>query len=212
MAIWRGQAASATLAALCLLLTACGGERTRPGTAAPYRLAGPACQQALEERGLAVASWRRSTSRGCPVETPVRAAAARTTSFQPSLETSCAMLVAWSDFEQALQAAAEAQLGQKVTSIRHYGSYACRRMTGKAGRPSLHAQARALDIAAFRLADGSEITVADGWSGPRRQRRFLRAVAQAACRHFSVTLTPASDAAHRDHLHVDIGPWRWCGL
>lgn len=122
------------------------------------------------------------------------------------------MLVAWSDFERAVQAAAEDQLGQRVTGIRHYGSYACRRMTGNAGRPSLHAQARAIDVAAFRLADGSEVTVAKGWSGPRAQRRFLRAVAQAACRHFSVTLTPASDAAHRDHLHLDIGPWRRCGL
>jgi hypothetical protein len=122
------------------------------------------------------------------------------------------MLVAWSDFEHAMQQAALTHLGRRVRSVRHFGSFACRRMTGNAGRASLHAQARALDISGFTLDDGRVVSVKQGWRGPVAERRFLRAIAVAACRHFSVTLTPESDRHHHDHLHVDIGPWRVCGL
>ncbi len=122
------------------------------------------------------------------------------------------MLAAWSDFEAELDRTARATMGSPVVAVRHFGSFACRAMTGNAGRPSLHAQARAVDIAGFQLADGRVVTVLKGWNGPTDQRRFLRAVAVAACRRFSVVLTPNSDRFHRDHIHLDIGPWRKCGV
>jgi hypothetical protein len=139
-----------------------------------------------------------------------RTGKSRITAFVPPLDTSCAMLLAWSDFERELDRIAKAVMGSSVAAIRHYGSFACRGMTGNAGRRSLHAQARALDIAAFQLADGRLVTVLAGWRGPPDQRRFLQAVTQAACRQFSVVLTPNSDRLHRDHIHLDIGPWRKC--
>jgi hypothetical protein len=224
MAVPEGQAVSAWHAAaryvelgvaagLCALVASCGGEPpTRPGTDAPYRLSGPACLQALAARQVAATRWTARTRGNCAVDTPVTASTARGTRFTPPLETSCAMLVAWADFDAALQQAAIDHLGSGVAAVRHFGSHGCRRMTGNAGRLSLHAHARALDVAGFELADGSTVSVASGWRGTRAERRFLRAVAAAACRHFSVTLTPASDRAHADHLHVDIGPWRLCGL
>jgi hypothetical protein len=202
------------LAASSALLGGCGGEPpTRPAWDAPYQLSGPTCLRALAGRQVAAVAWQAPGGRGgrCSVDTPVRAAAGRSTGFAPPLETSCAMLVAWSDFEGALQRAARTHLGAGVAAVRHFGSHACRRMTGNAGRTSLHARARAIDVSGFTLTDGRAVTVASGWRGSRAERRFLRAVAEAACRHFSVTLTPASDRAHRDHLHVDIGPWRLCG-
>jgi hypothetical protein len=36
------------------------------------------------------------------------------------------------------------------------------------------------------------------------QNRFLDAVRQSACGAFMTTLGPGSDAAHANHLHVDI--------
>ncbi len=218
MVVRQGQAAIAGAAAAgCVALAVmagCGGEPpTRPATASPpYRLSGPTCLRALAARGVAASPWRAPGADGrCGVDTPVRAAAGRSARFAPPLETSCAMLVAWSDFEVEVQRAAVAHLGRGVTAVRHFGSHACRRMTGNAGRTSLHARAQAIDVSGFTLTDGRAVTVASGWRGSRAERRFLRAVAEAACRHFSVTLTPASDRAHRDHLHVDIGPWRLCG-
>ena len=190
-----------------LLLAACGRNEPPPG-AGP---AGPACVRELAERGIAVTPWQGGTA-ACPIQTPIQAPRGRTATFTPALRTSCAMLLAWTDFEADLQAIARSTLGTQVVGIRHYGSFACRAMTGNAGRRSLHAQARALDIAGFELADGREVTVLRGWSGPPDQRRFLQTVATAACRRFSVVLTPNSDRFHRDHLHVDIGPWRKCGV
>jgi hypothetical protein len=200
------------LAALLFGLAGCGGETARPArpSAAPDALSGPACRQILAKRGIVAQAWQGGSA-SCPVDTPVRAAAGPTMRFNPALETSCAMLAAWSGFEAAVDRAARDHLRSRVVAIRHFGSFACRRMTGNAGRRSLHAQARALDIAGFALADGRIVSVQDGWRGPRDQQRFLRAVAASACRYFSVTLTPDSDRFHRDHLHVDIGPWRRCG-
>jgi hypothetical protein len=201
------------LLALALILAGCGGrEATRRGGSEPYRLSGPACLRMLADRQIVVGPWQTAPARGCPVDTPVRSAAGGNAAFSPPVQTSCAMLVAWSDFEAEVDRAAVATLGSRVTTIRHFGSYACRAMTGNAGRRSLHARARALDISGFTLADGRTVSVVDGWRGSRAERRFLRAVAAAACRHFSVTLTPESDRLHQDHLHVDIGPWRKCGL
>lgn len=192
-------------------LAGCGGKKAEPAPE-PYRLSGPSCMRALAARGIAAQAWSAPRGNSCRVDTPVRAAAGPAVAFAPPLETSCAMLMAWADFEAEVARAALATLGSRLVAVQHYGSFACRRMTGNAGRLSLHARARALDISGFRLDDGRVVTVAKGWRGRREERRFLRAVAEAACRHFSVTLTPASDRFHQDHLHVDIGPWRKCGL
>jgi hypothetical protein len=202
-----------TLLALAVSLAGCGGGQREPrGGSEPYRLSGAACLRVLADRQIVVGPWQTALARGCPVDTAVRTAAGDSAAFSPPLQTSCAMLVAWSDFEAEVDRAAVANLGSRVTTIRHFGSYACRAMTGNAGRRSLHARARAFDISGFTLADGRTVTVARGWRGSSAERRFLRAVATAACRHFSVTLTPNSDRFHQDHLHVDIGPWRRCGL
>jgi hypothetical protein len=196
---------------LAALLAACAGDTRRPAPREPYRLSGPACLKLLAARGIAVQTWK-SPGGSCRVDTPVRAAAGRLAGFNPPLETSCAMLVAWSDFEAEADRAARRFLGSRLLEVRHFGSHACRRMTGNAGRLSLHARARALDVSGFALANGRTVRVADGWRGRRDERRFLHAVAGAACRRFSVTLTPETDRRHQDHLHVDIGPWRKCGL
>ena len=153
-------------------------------------LSGPACVRLLAERGIAVQPWQGGT-RACPIDTPVRAGRGRIAGFTPPLRD---QLRHAGRLERLRGASSTAPPGPpwaaRWSAIRHYGSFACRGMTGNAGRPSLHAQARALDIAGFQLADGRIVTVVDGWRGPPDQRRFLRAVAAAACRQFSVVLTP----------------------
>jgi hypothetical protein len=112
---------------------------------------------------------------------------------------------------QVLQPAARAILGTEVTAIDHYGSYSCRRVYGDAtGRPSQHATANALDVAGFRLGDGRRITVAGDWDDPGPEGRFLREVRDGACRTYETVLGPEYNAAHRDHFHLDRGPYRIC--
>jgi uncharacterized protein (TIGR00730 family) len=59
------------------------------------------------------------------------------------------------------------QFDQPLRRIESFGTYACRGVNGAtSGRLSEHAHANAVDIAAFVLADGTRITVKDGWYAP----------------------------------------------
>ena len=102
-----------------------------------------------------------------------------------------------------------AELGRRVVRIDQMGSFACRRVNGS-NRISQHASGLAIDIGGFRLSDGTTVSVEHDWNEPGPKRLFLRHLARQACGYFSVVLTPDSNADHRDHLHLDIGPDRLC--
>ncbi|MDH4744097.1 MULTISPECIES: extensin family protein [unclassified Sphingomonas] len=127
---------------------------------------------------------------------------------------SCPVAAALSLWEwEIVQPAAQRHFGAAVVRIEHLGSYACRRMYGRGtGGWSEHATADAIDIAAFRLADGTRIGVAEDWEEGGAKAAFLREVRTGACRLFSTVLSPDYNAAHRDHLHLDEaerGEWGW---
>ena len=131
---------------------------------------------------------------------------------------SCPAAVSLAMWEQhVVQPAALSAFGQRVVAVDHLGSFACRDIGGGRGdesgeRRSEHATANALDVAAFRLADGATVSVARDWQlGPGDPRgRFLRDVHDGACALWSVVLGPAYNAAHRDHFHLDRGGFRAC--
>lgn len=150
----------------------------------------------------------RPSAVGCPIRDAVRVQA-----LAAGFVASCPLAAAWALFErEVLQPEAREHLGARVTSVRHFGSYACRNVNHRVtSRRSEHATANAVDVAAFDLADGREVRVARDW--PRvgtREAVFLRAVHEGACRFFDVVLGPAYNAAHRDHFHLDMGRWRAC--
>lgn len=101
-----------------------------------------------------------------------------------------------------VQPAARRYLGAPVVRIEHLGSYNCRHI---AGSPtwSEHAAADALDVAAFRLADGRRVSVAADWRGTGAAATFLHQVRGGACRVFATVLSPDYNAAHHDHFHLD---------
>lgn len=112
---------------------------------------------------------------------------------------------------QIVQPAAYEHLGQGVVAVNNYGSYACRRIYGQPEGPvSEHASANALDVSGFRLADGTDVSVERDWSDPGPKGQFLRAVRDGACRVFLTTLSPDYNAAHANHLHLDMGGWPKC--
>ena len=160
---------------------------------------------------MAFSYWADApTAEVCTVPAPVvvdRSTAAMT----PTLRTSCPMMLAWARFEPEMQRLAIRRLGSEIAEIHHYGSYNCRRMSGNQRRMSLHSTGQALDISGFTTVDGRYVSVQHGWRGGRGERAFLHDLGQAACRHFNVVLTPNHDRTHHDHIHVDIGPWRFCG-
>jgi hypothetical protein len=119
-----------------------------------------------------------------------------------------AALILWE--RQVLGPAAE-RYGQKLTAVRHLGTYACRnRNHQREGRRSEHATANAIDVAGFTFADGSSISVGKDWNDDGAKGRFLHEVRDGACRAFNVVLSPDYNAAHRSHFHFDMGRWVIC--
>ena len=117
-------------------------------------------------------------------------------------------LIEWT--QDALQKAAQAWLDSPIARVESMGTYNCRPIAGSA-RLSEHGRSNAVDISGFVLASGRRITVLRDWNGPDESaRNFLRAVHGAACRRFAVVLGPDANAAHRDHLHFDMGAGRAC--
>ncbi|MGB0906253.1 MAG: extensin family protein [Maricaulaceae bacterium] len=98
-----------------------------------------------------------------------------------------------------------------LKTIHHAGTYSCRRQKGNSSNAwSEHAFANAFDIMAFELADGQIISIKKDWNGEKKKRRFLHKVRNEACNIFRVTLSPDYNAAHADHLHIDMGPAAIC--
>jgi hypothetical protein len=131
---------------------------------------------------------------------------------QAPLRLSCPMAAAVAIWErQVVAPAAERHLGSRVTRIEHFGTYACRRVVGSpSGLPSQHATANAIDVAAFRLADGRRVALREHWEAATSEAAFLRTIRDGSCRIFSGVLGPDYNAAHADHFHLDMGPYTIC--
>lgn len=117
-------------------------------------------------------------------------------------------LSGWARF--GVDRAARQILGSPLARIETMGSYSCRTVAGTS-RLSAHATANAVDIGAFRLADGRRISLIADWNSPSPQvRAFLRTVRDSACKRFGTVLSPDYNAAHRDHLHLEAGGRPFC--
>jgi hypothetical protein len=186
----------------------------------------PQCRALLDRAGVryTVLPPRKGAGR-CSYTDGVRMAneGPRRIAFAPAgLGVACPVAAALSMWEwDVVQPAAERHFGARVAMIDHFGSYSCRRISGSHSTNwSEHSTADAVDIAGFRLADGTRITVARDWKGDAKgsedaKSAFLHEVRDGACQLFSTTLSPDYNAAHADHLHLDQANrgamgWRAC--
>lgn len=208
---------------LLLLLGACAVQPEQAPPVQPVALSIPApsdltsydiCMASLSEVGIDFEPVRDfRTQEGCGVTEGVQV---RTASFgltKPAMVT-CPMAAALATFDyQVLRPLAEQHFGQEVRRVHHVGTYDCRpRRGGALARLSEHAHGKAIDIIAFDLMDGTRISVEKDWNGAPARAAFLQDVARAACTVFNVVLTPNTNRDHRDHLHLDIGPWKLCSV
>ena len=133
-----------------------------------------------------------------------------TTPYSATLSMSCSVTAALYIWERHVMIPnAERYLGSPVDQIVTFGSYACRNVAGSSRR-SEHAMANAIDVAAFKLANGRTIDVRSNWGKDTPEGKFLKKVHSGACRLFSVTLGPDYNAAHADHFHFDMGSGDLC--
>ena len=197
-------------------------EVARTAAAEELRGATEACMQTLRDAGVTVERAEDKDDGGfCQVRGAVRITGGAVTPLSPAGVTmQCPLAVRYVIWDrQVLQPAAEQILGSRVARVENYGTYSCRRIYGQTGvddRPSEHARANALDVAALKLEDGRTITVSNDWSGAGPNgpagAAFLKRVRDGACRVFSTVLTPDYNAAHADHLHLDGAPRTLCAL
>ncbi len=180
------------------------------------------CAALLDLAGVryATVSTRRPAESQCGYDSAVRLerGGARRIALTPeSVAVACPVAAALAMWEWDVVApAAQRHFGARVSRIEHLGSYSCRRMYGRSsGGWSEHATANALDVAGFRLDDGTRVSVLRDWRGGDAKAAFLRDVRDGACRVFATVLSPDYNAAHRDHLHLDQAArgatgWRAC--
>jgi hypothetical protein len=188
----------------------------RPTVFAKFQLArlardAEACFAALERSEL---EFRRLPDRplrnGCGVgaRTQILRSHVR---YSSGFESPCGLAAALYWYEQRLQALAKATLGSELVRIDHFGTYACRNIYGRRDdRRSAHATAEAIDIAGFRLKDDTTVSVLRDWNGDGAKAQFLRAARDESCRFFGIVLSPDYNAAHANHLHLELGGYRLC--
>jgi hypothetical protein len=153
----------------------------------------------------------RQTGEACGIYGAVRIDRTTATVGEP-FSLTCRAAVSLALWERhTLQPAAERHLHSRVGKLEHFGSYSCRNVYNRPeGTRSRHATAEALDVAGFVLEDGRRIRVLGDWPKDSAESRFLHDVRDGACLFFDAVLSPDYNAAHRDHLHLDRGPYRTC--
>ncbi|WP_281973372.1 extensin family protein [Ruegeria faecimaris] len=137
-----------------------------------------------------------------------------TTASVNGVETRCATALRLAMWEHhVVQPAAREMLGSRVRSLRHLGSYNCRRMRTAQGKDSgwsSHATADAIDIVGVELADGRSLSLLSDWTTPGPETDFLHRIGRGACEWFRVVLGPNYNRLHANHFHLQGPGWGYC--
>jgi hypothetical protein len=152
-----------------------------------------------------------ATRGACAIEIPVRLKSV-TARAQGSTEVrlpeeptiSCEFaerLTAW--LGQLVVPVIAGRMSATLRAVRTGPGYQCRNRNGApTGKLSAHAIGKAIDISAFELSNGKLISIKP--DGDEAMRSVVGSVRTAACGWFTTVLGPGSDAAHAEHLHVDL--------
>ena len=195
---------------------AAGDEKPSPEQFAPEKAVEPAapaekqasaCRQALtEEIAIAPSIPDIKGPGGCGGEDLVRLEAVvlpdkSKVSVKPAAILRCSMATAIADWVRTDVAPLTTSLGSPITDLDNFDSFECRGRNRVAGATlSEHGRANALDVRAFKLANGQSINLTDRNVARDVRERVLHSV----CSRFTTVLGPGSDWYHEDHIHLDI--------
>lgn len=213
---------SLALLPLLALLGACSllpGEQSAPARSTQVFTPSPETRQCLSQLGTARADFTPLPDQyygaGCSTIGTVKLMSLRSDRRELALSNlgpvACPLAESFAGWARyGVDRAAQQILGSALVRIETMGSYACRNVAGSSRR-SGHATANAIDVSAFVLADGRRISVLGDWKqGTAAEREFLRTVHSSACKRFGTVLGPAYNAAHQDHLHLELGGRAFC--
>ncbi|MBM1172724.1 extensin-like domain-containing protein [Microvirga arabica] len=183
-------------------------------TASDDNSAHSACLDRLTKLGLRFEKRPRVEEGRCSVENPVLLS-----SLPGGVEVAPASLMAcpvaqslarW--MSEVVAPEAERQFQSAPTKLLIGTSYQCRDQRNGA-KLSEHALGNGVDIMGFEFAKRSPLAIASQ-SENSPEATFQSAIQKAACPIFNTVLGPGSDAAHGDHLHLDLrqrkGDYRIC--
>ena len=120
---------------------------------------------------------------------------------EPPAVLNCAMAGSFAGWLHDSAAPHVATLGSRLIAVENYDSYECRprnRMPG--AELSAHAHGDAIDLHAFRLADGRRLELTD----VNVDRALRVALHDTACQRFTTVLGPGADGQHEGHIHLDV--------
>ena len=185
-----------------------GGEQS-----APQGGASPSCLEQLAEAGVAFRPARTGEPEpieGCGMTDGVSVTRGPSgIRYQPPIRLSCRFALELPAIERTIQAAAREALGEPVEVARTMGSYGCRNIqsTRSPGRLSEHAFGNAIDVGEWRTRRRRAVVLRD-FRAEAPEGAFLRAVATRLRESGALErlLDPDSNAAHRNHFHLEGRP------
>lgn len=138
----------------------------------------------------------RGKVKGCGLENPVRVTQVAGIRLSGPAILNCETAKA---FKTWINKGLRPVMGRRdVVELRIAASYVCRPRNNQRGaKISEHGRGKAVDVAGFVFADGTQWTVVSDYN------RHMRKAHKAACGIFGTTLGPGSDGYHEDHLHFD---------
>ena len=174
----------------------------------------PLCRERLVRLGVGFEERPPVRDGACSVQNPVLVSSLPDgLQVRPPSLMTCPLadaLARWS--LDIVSAEADRQLNAAPTSLLIGTSYECRNQSS-GSKMSEHAFGNGLDIMGFEFAKRAPISVGVQPEGSP-ESAFQSAVRQGACTVFTTVLGPGSDAAHGDHLHLDMrerrGGYRIC--
>ncbi len=206
----RGRAPIAGLLGLALALAGCSTSIFGSKDNAWRRQAEAIC---IAKDGIAESRYVERISRvdgkgACGIYYPLKAYAAEDggVPFDQPITSNCNVLSAFDGWlDHVVQPAARDLYGSRVVGLKLFGSYSCRTRNNQRGaKISEHAFGNAIDIAAFQLSDGRQISVEQDWRGDPWAQAFLRVAHRGACQIFSTVIGPDGDRQHYNHFHLDL--------
>jgi hypothetical protein len=125
----------------------------------------------------------------------------RQVALKPPAILRCAMASQIADWVRTDIAPLTLSLGSVISVLDNFDSFECRGRNRVVGAPlSEHGRANALDVRAFKLANGQSISLTD----PTAPREVRENVLHSVCARFTTVLGPGSDDYHEDHIHLDL--------
>lgn len=188
-----------------------------PGPITQYklrRLTPEACASLLSkanQKALIRTQPVADSAGACPLHNVVRVRDFGPVSLNSSFLASCPLALSSALFvSQQARPLTKTWTGSELVRIEHLGSYACRNIYHRPdARRSEHATAEALDISAFRLANGERVTILHGWRSTKTQP-WLQALLMASCGYYGNGLGPEYNAAHANHFHLGMRGFGLC--